>query len=346
MILSAENDGEFIPFLVHPFTVEDPQSLKILGFYLDYVVRTKGLVTLIINKETLSDWSCQTDSSWKIKIGNEKNFSEIEITSITNNNIELAYTNPSNVAWVVISDNEKDLGRKKRIDLLEYLKGEENFTILFEEGLAFREQSFWKDNRLKTPFTNNIYTDISWSDVDIRKEDSVSTTPGKISIAQKTENFLLENIKTLEILAIIKDGGANEAADHVVVCKNQIILIHEKYSSSHQTGLRIDDLQIVASQLIKNIRYLFPSSHEAQLERFYSRTIYTDPTCNTPENLGHLILKALTNIDIQNECWIVQPGVSQKKLKTNLNNKAHVLLSHINSICASNNTKFKLYCSE
>jgi len=344
-MLKTKNKGEFIPFLVHPINVKKPQSLKLLGFYLDYVVQAKGVVTPIINKQEVHNWQCQVSESGNIQIGDTDNFTEIQITKLDNNNVELSYTNPQNIASIVISNDEKPLDKKRRTDLIEYLKKEENFTILFEEGYAFRERSFWQDNRLKTPFTKDIFTDISWSTVDIRKEDSKPDDPTKISIAQKTEEYLYSLIKDFEIMAIVKDGGANEAADHMVVCKNQIILIHEKYSAKNKPGLRIDDLQIVASQLIKNIRYLFPTAHDTQLDRFFSRAIYLSTTCNSAQELGNLILSALTNINVQNECWIVQPGISKTKLTSNTKNKFHVLLSHLNSICASNNTKFKLYCS-
>lgn len=345
-LLNTTSNGDFIPFLVHPFEVKNPKKLKILGFYLDYVVPTKGIVTPIINKEEIHDWQCQTDTNGKITIGNETNKIDIAIKDLDNNNIEFSYSDPQSNALIAIANDGEKLGRKKKTDLIEYLQNEENFTILFEEGIAFRERSFWKDNRLNTPFMKEIYTDIDWSNVDIRKEDSPSKKPKKISIAQKTEEYLLEKIPTLEILAIIKDGGANEAADHMVICRDKLIIIHEKFSSKDTAGLRIDDLQVVASQLIKNIRYLFPSAHDSQLERFFQRARYLDLNCKSPHNLGQIILNALSNIDSQNECWIVQPGISKLKLIKKNKNKSHILLSHLNSICSSNNTKFKLFCSE
>lgn len=344
-ILNAKNNGDFIPFLVHPFEVKHPKKLKILGFYLDYVA-TKGIVIPIINKIEIHDWQCQVDPSGKITIGNENNFVELQVTKIDNNSIELKYINASKNALIAISNDDKKLTRKKKTDLIEYLLNEENFTILFEEGIAFRERSFWKDNRLNTPFLQNIYTDIDWSDVDIRREDSPSSDPKKISIADKTEQYLKSNISKLNIVAIIKDGGANEAADHMIICKDQIILVHEKFSASNTPGLRIDDLQVVSSQLIKNIRYLFPTAHTPQLDRFFKRAKYLDPSIQNPKELGQAILNALTNINVQNECWIVQPGISKKKLVNQLGNKFHVLLSHLNSICGSNNTVFKLYCGK
>lgn len=344
-ILNSKNNGDFIPFLVHPFEVKNPQKLKILGFYLDYVA-TKGIVTPIINKHEIHDWQCEVDNTGKIKIGDDKNFTEIKITKIDNSSIEVQYIDPLKSALIALSNDDKKILRKKKIDLIEYLHAEENFTILFEEGIAFREKSFWKDNRLSTPFLKEIYTEIEWSNVDIRKEDSPSKDPKKISIAQRTEEYLHENIQNLNIVAIIKDGGANEAADHMVICKDQIILIHEKFSSADTPGLRIEDLQVVASQLIKNIRYLFPTAHTSQLDRFFQRATYLQSDCKTPAQLEKAILQALTNINTQNECWIVQPGISHEKLAKQLNNKFHVLLSHLSSICASNNTKFKLYCSK
>ncbi|MEN2507691.1 hypothetical protein V8Z77_12330 [Stutzerimonas stutzeri] len=345
-LLSSKSNGEFIPFLVQPFEATNPNKLKILGFYLDYAVPAKGIVTPIINHKEIHDWQCQADSARKIVIGDKTSKTEIKISKLNNSDIEFAYVDPNSKAFIAIAHDGEKLGRKKKVDLIDYLHDEENFTILFEEGIAFRERSFWKDNRLSTPFTKDIYTDIYWNDVDIRKEDSPSKDPKKISIAQKTEEYLSSQISALEILAIIKDGGANEAADHMVICKDKIILVHEKFSSKSTAGLRIDDLQVVASQLIKNIRYLFPSAHNSQLDRFFQRARYLDMSCKTPQELGQQISKALSNIDSQNECWIIQPGISKTSLIKKTNNKFHVLLSHLSSICSSNNTKFRLFCSE
>jgi hypothetical protein len=246
---------------------------------------------------------------------------------------------------VIITNDENNLRRKKRFDFVEYLLNEENYTILFEEGYAYREHSFWKDNRLTTPFKKDSYTDIDWSQVDIRKEASPPDDATKICIAEQTELYLYDRIEEFGIVAIIKDDGANEAADHLVVCKDRLILVHEKFSMRSQKGLRIDDLQVVASQLIKNIRYLFPSAHTERSQRFFDNAIYLNSGCNSPENLVKLITVALSDIQVQNECWIVQPGISKARLDRSVRNKMHVLLSHLSSICSSNNTKFKLFCN-
>lgn len=342
--LSAQNDGAFIDFLVSPVEVQNPGSLVILGFYLDYVISNKGVVLLEINNTILTEWSCSVLGEGVIRVGNERLFVDFRVGEISNSHISFGYVSLQNKASIIIANYDSDLRRKKRFDFVEYLSSEECYTILFEEAYAYREHSFWKDNRLSTPF-GNATAEIEWDQVDIRKEASQPDDATKICIAERTELYLYERIADFEIVAIIKDDGANEAADHLVVCKDRLILIHEKFSMRSRKGLRIDDLQVVASQLIKNIRYLFPSAHAERSQRFFNNAIYLDSDCNSPESLVGFITAALSNIQVQNECWIVQPGISKASLDRRPGNKIHVLLSHLSSICSSNNTKFKLFCN-
>lgn len=342
--LVAVNSGEFINTLVSPTTVSKPAKLKLLSFYLDYVIPSKGIVVLDINKKIITDWNCTITTNTQISIGNETDRISIDINSISNDSIKFSYTNANHKASVIVAEDGSQLGRRRRTDLIDFLKKEDTFTIIFEEGFAFRENSFWKDNRLNTPFIKEVHTDISWKNVDLRKEDSASDIVGFISIADRTEEYLFEKIAIDNIIAIIKDGGANEISDHLVICKDKILLIHEKFTSSQTPGLRIDDLQVVSSQLIKNIKYLFPTSHSTRSQRLFDNAIYLDKSCSTKELLVENITTALNNVETQNECWIVQPGISKTKLLKNTSNKAHVLLSHLSSICVSNNTKFKLFC--
>jgi hypothetical protein len=343
--LVSVNSGEFINTLVSPTTVTNPNILNVLSFYLDYVIPSKGIVTLEINKIIITDWHCTLLSNTQFSIGNDITSILIDISSITNSSIRFSYTAPSSKASIIIAEDGSQLERRRRVDLIDFLKKEDSYTIIFEEGLAFRENSFWKDNRLRTPFIKDVYTEISWTNVDLRKEDSASSTPGFISIADRTEEYLTNKTLTDDIIAIIKDGGANEVADHLVIYKDKILLIHEKFTTSQIPGLRIDDLQVVSAQLIKNIKYLFPTSHSIRAQRLFDNAIYLDKSCTTKEQLIEAITIALTDFESQNECWIVQPGISKDKLLNDISNKAHVLLSHLSSICISNNTKFKLFCS-
>ncbi|WP_242201402.1 MULTISPECIES: hypothetical protein [unclassified Pseudomonas] len=344
--LTADNSGEFIKTLVSPIEVENPELLEPLSFYLDYIVPRKGIVILEINKKSLTDWYCTILGKNQVSIGDNINSITLDIEEISNSSIKISYADQNKKASVIIAEDGAPFEKKKRFDLVDFLKSEESFTIIFEEGVAFRENSFWKDNRLQTTFTKDIYHDISWDMIDIRKEDSPSDLKGHISIATRTEEYLTEQILNYKIIAIIKDGGANEISDHLVICEDKIMLIHEKYSSSENVGLRIDDLQVVSSQLIKNIKYLFPGAHSARAERLLKNAVYLNPACKTEKDLIASITSALTNMDAQNECWIVQPGISKEKLINAPQNKAHILLSHLSSICSSNNTIFKLFCSK
>lgn len=344
--LKSSNTGEFINLLVRPIAVDKPDTLEPLSMYIDYVIQAKGMVILEINKVSLSDWYCTVSSKTKFIIGNDSINVAITITNITNSSAIFEYENPGKTAQIIVTEDDSNTKNKKRMDLVAFLNRGENFTLIFNEGCAFRDGSFWQDNRLTTTFSKSVNLDISWSGVDIRKEASASKNPKLICISERTKEHLFSLITKENILAIIEDDGANEIADHIVVCRGKIILVHEKFSSKPTPGLRVDDLQVVSSQLIKNIRYLFPKSHKDKDQRLFDNAIYLDKSCKSKDDLIDAITKALSAPYSQNECWIVQPGLSKDRLDKKPKNKIHVLLSHLASICASNNTEFKIFGSK
>ncbi len=142
--------------------------------------------------------------------------------------------------------------------------------MVFADGIAYRDETFWKDNRLNNAYIK-AYTEISWNDVDITKE---SATPKDINF-KNISTKVVEYIKSKfdNILFIIQDDDANEIADHLVILDNRIILVHNKFSSEEESGLRVDDVQVVIAQLLKNIRFFLPVSYDNKKNRLWNNII-------------------------------------------------------------------------
>jgi len=218
--------------------------------------------------------------------------------------------------------------------LLDYLNENTNFTLLFENGYGFRDGLYWEDNRLKLAFTKSA-TPIDWRGIDIQRESK--TRGRRNTIADAIERYFRRTPIG------ICDDRANEAADFVIVDKQRFILIHSKFSSEPRKGLRAEDLQVVCSQALKNMRFFVPDAVEARLESWYGRVFTRNRL--TLERFKDKIRAQLNNPSVQKECWIVQPGISKARLDAHPRNKMHILLNHLDSVCRSQNVSFNLVCS-
>jgi hypothetical protein len=150
----------------------------------------------------------------------------------------------------------------------------------------------------------------------------------------------------LPLITYINDNGAYEIGDCLFISDDRIILIHAKYSSDRIPGLRIEDIQVVASQAIKNIRFFNHQSYtDHVLERLFKN-------CSNPSSFKDfgefkaVVLNKLQDYRVRRECWIVQPGLSQNSIKKDVNNKIHCLLNFVESIFAINQIEFKLICNK
>lgn len=292
------------------------------------------------------DWSCYLDDTQKdticfiaknssSSVDFKLSFSFNTVTQI----FDFSYLGGTTAFIQVLKDNEKN-ERRTKIDLVEYLNKQNNFTIIFSKGLAYRNGAFWEDNRLKRQFLKSELE--NWSTVDITKEDKETKIKGKTNILTFLENKYLTDPDT-EIL--INDNGANEVADLIWITSKSIVLIHAKYSSKMKVGLRVDDLQVVTSQAIKNLKHFIIESYSSDmLERLYQND--KKKKCKNLDEFTQKYLGAIRDYDIRNATWIVQPGISKSTLEkpTNSNNKIHSLLNFVDSICISNAIEFKFIC--
>jgi hypothetical protein len=344
--LQNNSETDLFPVLVKPVNNVDVSNLEIVNLYIDCVIPRKGMLLIDVEKKVYSDWIVTyPDGYAQIEIDTPQKSIIIKLEFKIENNkyYKFKYKRKSKTAKILISDNEDEYKGKKRKDLVDFLNEQGVFTIIFNDGFAYRDETFWKDNRLTKIYKKSLIS-MSWDNVDITKESSKSKQTGMINISERVTQFVKEEVS--DLLYIIDDDSANEIADHIVITKNKIILIHDKFSSKVKSGLRIDDLQVVIAQAMKNIRFYLPISYENKYERMLKNLIYPCDYSGTKEQLISEIRNSIINIDEQNECWIVQPGISKDKLEKGNLNKAHTLLNYVDGICKNNNIMFKFYCNK
>lgn len=343
-ILNSTTDSKSrIDLLVAPKSISDISSYEVFDIYIDYNIARKGFIAIFYENIQYIDWSCYLNDTKKNTIcfiatdlGKSIHFEVSFAYNVTTQSFEFSYLDGISASIQVLKDNEQN-ERRTKTDLVEYLNKQNNFTIIFSKGLAYRNAAFWEDNRLKKRYTKSIIED--WTTVDIRKEDKKTTKKGKTNILTYLETKYLNDPNT-EIM--INDNGANEVADLIWVTNKSIILIHAKYSSGDKAGLRVDDLQVVTSQAIKNLKHFISESYDSKsLDRLYKndkKKKYTNLS-----DFKKQYLAAIRDYDIRNECWIVQPGISKSKLEkaSESENKIHSLLNFVDSICVSNAIEFK-----
>ncbi|ARU61245.1 hypothetical protein CBW65_09750 [Tumebacillus avium] len=340
-------DGQFgLDVLVQPTEPVEAQSA--VAFYLDYSVEKKGFVLLGTDQIELTphwDVSLLPDPQ-KIRVRFNDDDAQIADISLTRH--------PDGTAWVFSTNHEQTVmmqfsaedplelevfnGRRAR-DLIAYLNENQNFTMLFEGGIAFRDGEYYKDNRYTRPFQASKSDLIDWANVDLRKESSPPSPPYTKNISTAVEEHLCQQ----NPLVGINDDGANEAADFVCVTRGKYILVHAKYSADTNPGLRVGDVQVVISQAIKNLRFFTSTSFQSNtLSRWSDRQFYQ---ALQQDELTERLFDAVENKMVDKECWIVQPGISRVQLEDDPENKIHCLLNHMDAICKMRNIKFRFICS-
>lgn len=334
-----------LPILVLP--VSSPsKSLSVIAFYVDYTVKDRGNLYFNINGKVVTDWHIERkdEKNQEFIIGDSMHKFTIEISN-PKNIPKFRYLDKNKNIKVFFSDDPSETKRKRKIDFIEYLNEHGNYTILFDNAYAYRDESHWFDNRLKHPFVSKTYKEISWNGVDITAEAKAPKAPFLKNISDATLDYIYERIDSDEILAVIEDNGANEVADHIIVCKDHLVLSHEKFSEEDYSGLRVGDLQVVIAQAIKNMKYFFPISYNERIIRLFDNAKYLDLSIRSPQDLYSCIENAITSQKSKNKIWIVQPGISYSKLESSENNKIHILLSFIDSVAKTNNSEFKFFCN-
>lgn len=334
-----------LDILVLPVSKSKIQKASPIEFYLDYFVHDKGMVQLSSRSIETFDWSCYLSPGKKNLItfelkdwGKEEKIEAKFSYDATKELYSFEWANPTETIKIKFIDDEKE--RTTSRDVIQYLTAQQGFTIIYSNGYAYRNGECYQDNRLTEMF-NSCCLDISWSDVDIRKEDKPAKAKGKkFNIIEK----ITAHLSGTKYIVCINDNGANEIADCVYITDDKIVLIHAKFSKSHTVGLRVDDMQVVASQAIKNIRYFASQAYTTDVfDRLFKKC--PPGAFKDGDHFQESIIEKLQDNRIKRECWVVQPGISSSRLNKQKNNKLHPLLNFVYSIFKMNQIDFKLYCS-
>jgi hypothetical protein len=340
VILKNDEIKKDIEFLVSPISEDLVEDKSPLEFYLDYTIKKKGIVGLAQEEEIYFDWFCYLNQEEENQIIFQLNSEEdppllfLEYT-YEEKQWKFNYLDEDVTLSMFLTDNEENTNRRKK-DICEFLENQEHFTLIFNEGIAFRNRSFWKDNRINQEY-KKVDDSYNWEGVDLRREDRDSDDPDKINILNSLVNYFNG---FADLIIGINDNGANEIADLIIITSDKFILIHAKYSASDDAGLRVGDIQVVTAQALKNMKYYIPDSYkDNQFERLFEKSFESDIT--TVDELKSLIYQSLSNYNYQKECWIVQPGLSKEKLENDSDNKIHLLLNFTQSICKSNDVIFR-----
>lgn len=334
-LLNSRPGHNAFEVLVHP--VKAPRRVKPISFYMDFTVHRKGTIALGFDND-------EFDLNWDAYLSPD-NADEVEFVSHSHGDLikriksrretdewKFEYVDEDSINLKFYTD-AAELEDRRSKDLIEYLNENSNFTLLFDDGVGYRDRVYWQDNRFKLPFQNSENL-IPWNGVDIQTESKLAGRSD--TIADAVEKYF--GHASLGI----NDDGANEAADFIVLAGNRFILVHSKFSGKDTAGLRVDDLQVVCSQALKNMRFFLPDAVEPRLDRWYQH-IFTQ-TQPDIDQFKSDIKEQLQNPNTQKECWIIQPGISKQQLDHAVNNKIHILLNHVESVCRSQNILFKLIC--
>jgi hypothetical protein len=341
IVLKQDEIKKGIDLLISPMKGDDVEDKLPIEFYLDYTIRKKGIVGLVRDEEVFFDWFCYINQEENNQIffqldSNEESSKVVVEYTFGNDKWEFNYFEEESQLSILLTDDEESTNRRKR-DICDFLDSQDHFTFVFNEGVAFRNGGFWKDNRINQEF-KKVDNKFNWDNVDLRKEEKESEDPSKINILKS----LMNHFEDYEDLIIgINDNGANEVADLIVITSDKFILIHAKYSSGDKAGLRVADIQIVTAQALKNMKFFIADNYkENQFERLFKNNFFNE-NINNSEDLKQLIYQTLGTYNYQKECWIVQPGLSKEKLENDGRNKIHSLLNFTESICKSNDVTFK-----
>ncbi len=332
--------------LCTPIEVETTKKLKLFHCYIDYVDPKKGMRLLKFpgTSEYTLDWNCALDEEHndQIVINHENSGNSVQINLKRTDSLgwEFSYSSTSKTLQYLVAEEGASLAGRRGTDFLNLLNKQEDFTLLFEKGIAYRNEVYWKDNRFTQPFLLSELL-IDWAKTNIQKESSNSAIAGE-SISETVVTYLKSLKGTNKPIFIIDDDGANEVSDLVVITAVKKILIHLKFSASSAPGLRINDLQVVCSQALKNLRFFNPILISSRIDRLKNKVKFP---LAIPPTIAVDLESHFGNIHARNECWIVQPGISKKKLEKDKSNKAHMLLNYLHGICLSNNIDFKFICS-
>jgi hypothetical protein len=290
--------------------ISNPPSILVpIGFYADYSIHRKGMIWLEAEDDEFSaDWVCFLASNSTARFETTKRNGQVlsfELQIVrAGTKVTVAYPDGADSRRVKLCDDSGELEHRRARDLVDMLNAEESFMVVFTKGISYRSGQLWRNMGLAQAFSS-ARTDISWRGIDIRRERLIDGRKDTIGDAILT---YLESEHWPEL--VICDDGSNEVADYLVVGDGRYVLIHAKYSEETSPGLRVDDVQVVVAQCLKNLQFFQWTAVEPYIARLASRV---HRNSNNRE-VGDVIRVTLENQRNRRECWVVQPGISSARL--------------------------------
>lgn len=345
---STIDDESPLKCLAQPQTVEVIREKKPIAFFLNSMVKNKGVVGFKFENDEYLDWETELSVFEKnqIKVSVNTNNDEsidilIRFEMDESGVIEFSYDDKNIIEPNIVFFNE-DTPEIRGRDFVKYLNSNQEFSFLFPGGIAYADNSCWKLDKLSNCFFDRSDASINWSNVDITKEEK-PTGSKKLNILQKLQEY---SLGLPNLLFAINDNGANEVADLILLFKGKVVFVHAKFSKNPIPKLRVDDIQTVVSQAIKNINFSVPEPYsEKQIVRLYNNC-FSNPQNYTLDEFSNYFLQTLEDYADRKEVWIVQPGISKTKLESNPSNKIHTLLSYTETQLNAAQIEFKFLCSK
>ena len=350
--LTEDNENEqfiqrSLKCLAQPSSIDNVRGKKPILFQISSWVKGRGLVGLRYKDFSVKSWDVEIPQYAKDKIIIRINLETgLPLESV----ITFDYDDENKINFEYHQDNENELNvvffqeeenEPRGRDLIRFLNRHKEYTLLFPGGIAYSDGDFYVLDKLNNSFFGNSEAIINWSKVDITKEEAVAAKP-RMNILEKLEDYVK---KMPNVYFAANDNGANEVADLVILSDNTVAFVHAKASKTAKPALRIGDLQVVASQAVKNVNFVIPAPYSTnQVKRLYNNSIH-NPSEMSFEEFQEAFFGSLEDINVKKEIWIVQPGISKEKLEANPDNKAHTLLSYTELALNSAQIDFRLICS-
>jgi hypothetical protein len=338
--LTARAPGKPWSVLAAPLA-NPPAGVVPIAFYADYSIDRKGMVWLEGDDgEFSANWTCYFSKAGTVRFEVTKDARTVSSFELRIDRdgakVSLAYLEGASQRRVKLCDEAGELEHRRVRDLVEMLNHEEAFTLVFTKGVSYRVGEFWRNTGLDEVF-GRVRTDMNWADIDITKESLVAGRRDTIGDA------ILRYLRAEgwpEV--VICDDGSNEIADYIALGKSRVALIHAKFSCKRAVGLRVDDVQVILAQCLKNLQFFQWTALEPHVGRLLGKV---RPEFQPSARVEDLLAEVYENQRTRRECWIVQPGISAARLAADRRNKIHSLLNHAESACLTGNVEFHFFCS-
>ena len=224
--------------------------------------------------------------------------------------------------------------------------GDDLLTIYYESGHTVVEKAVWKRELRISPFPNWDFWDLDKFDIEQEKpavsgDQAIHDAIGKTYRPTASQGNPVNDRSLFAWVVqhyndgwLICDDGSGEVADFIhFSTEAKLSLIHVKGAKNSSTGRKIavGPYEVVASQAVKNVRYISPSNLMEKLKN----CALTRPACwtegqRTVDRSEFLKVLGWRRSEDPIEVVIVQPHVSELIYESAINDRKRGLENHHN----------------